>query len=125
MNPGGALIGLVVVGLTALQWAIAGWARWRSVDRAARVDSSSNLNPRCLVVIPSKGAAPDLERNLRAHLKQSYFNYRVMVAVESEQDPGLPVLRTLRAEDARLDWVVAGWATEGCQQNHNMIAGIR
>lgn len=125
MMPIGYIVCGLAVGLTLTQWAVAGLA-WFRRARARRIGTSraSRSQPTCAVIIPSKGAPAQLEGNLRAHLQLDYPAYRVIVAVESTEDPGFVMLQTLAQEDARLTVVVAGLATAGCQQNHNMIAGV-
>lgn len=113
----------LAVALFAAEFAIALLAR--AFRRRARADATlpHGFAPRCAIVMPTKGAPPELEANLAAHLRLDYPDFRLICAVEAEDDPGVPIIRRLAARDPRLQLVVAGLTTRGSQQNHNMIAG--
>ena len=95
--------------------------RARYEKRTGKVE----YTPSCAVVIPTKGLPRDAEQNFLAYLTQDYPSYRVYFVVESEDDEGAVVLRSLAESRGNARLVVAGLSVTGCQQNHNMIAGAR
>jgi len=121
------------LGLGLFELAVSGLARarhrrWYPRRIAPRFDRG--WRPAAAVVVPTKGAAPDLAENLGALLRQEYPDYEVFFAVESRDDPGVPVIEALLARAVREGWpgrgrlVVAGLATACSQQNANMLAGV-
>jgi hypothetical protein len=125
MNLVGQIITVVAMGLTGIQWVAASVAWWTSRRGKPAASSPPPFQGRVTVVMPSKGGQGTLERTLRAHLASDFPRMRIIVAMESEVDPGVVIVEKLAVGDDRLQWVIAGAATEGCQQNHNMIAGAR
>lgn len=102
--------------------------RWYPQRIAPRFERS--WTPPAAIIVPTKGAGPDLAENLGALLRQDYPDYEVLFAVESAADPGIPVIEALLAQAIREGWsgrgrlVVAGLATRCSQQNANMLAGV-
>jgi ceramide glucosyltransferase len=80
--------------------------------------------PRVAVIVPIKGVDDDTTTNVRLLLEQEYPDYRIIFAVESNDDPVLPLLERLAIDDSRLEIVVAGLATSRGQKVHNQLAAI-
>jgi cellulose synthase/poly-beta-1,6-N-acetylglucosamine synthase-like glycosyltransferase len=80
--------------------------------------------PRVAVIVPIKGVDDDTATNVRLLLEQEYPQYRILFAVESNEDPVLPVLERLAIEESRVEIVVAGLATARGQKVHNQLAAI-
>ncbi len=80
--------------------------------------------PAVVVVVPIKGVDDDTSVNVRMLLEQEYPDYRVIFAVESNDDPVLSVLERLAIEDSRVEIVVAGLADSRGQKVHNQLAAI-
>jgi len=85
--------------------------------------ASENLPP-VAVILPIKGVDDDTASNIEALLQQDYPDYRLVFTVESEQDPVLPVLEKIAAEDSRVEIVVAGLSTQRGQKIHNQLAAV-
>lgn len=112
----------------------AAWvARSRHLDWYPRKISPRfprDFQPPAAIIVPTKGARPDLAENLGALLRQDYPDYDVFFAVETAADPGIPVIEALIAQAAREGrpgrghLVVAGLSTRCSQQNANMLAGV-
>ncbi|NBC11524.1 MAG: glycosyltransferase [Planctomycetes bacterium] len=82
--------------------------------------------PRAAVIVPFKGAEPALADNVRALLTQDYPDYRVLLVVESADDPAYGVLRdAAAAHPGRAEVLCVGQAGphEG-QKVHNLVAAI-
>lgn len=90
---------------------------------AARLHSSGKTIS-AAVFMPCKGIEEDAEEFLRSMLNQDYPDYRVYFITESEEDPATEFLRGVAGEYPNAKVVVAGMATECCQKNHNLLAGI-
>jgi cellulose synthase/poly-beta-1,6-N-acetylglucosamine synthase-like glycosyltransferase len=77
------------------------------------------------VIVPMKGADGSGARCLAAALAQDYPAYRVIVAVESADDPAHRLARETRGrDDVPLKVVVAGMATQRGQKVHNLLAAL-
>jgi ceramide glucosyltransferase len=102
--------------------------RWYPQKIAPRFDRA--WTPPAAIIVPTKGAGPDLAKNLGTLLRQDYPHYEVFFAVETTADPGIPVIEALLAQAAREGWsgrgrlVVTGLTTACSQQNANMLAGV-
>ncbi len=80
--------------------------------------------PRVAVISPIKGVDDDTHANIEALLDQDYPDYRVIFAVESDDDPVVAVLEKLAREDSRIEIVVAGLASSRGQKVHNQLAAV-
>lgn len=80
--------------------------------------------PRVAVILPIKGVDDDTPENLQALLNQDYPEYRLIFAVESEDDPVVPLLENMARDDSRIEVVVAGIATSRGQKIHNQLAAV-
>ena len=94
-------------------------------DRFLKPRYNNDYSPRCAIIIPCKGVAKDLVRNLKGFLSLDYSEYRVVYAVESERDDAVPVIKEIVANDARARLAVAGLSQHCAQKNHNLLAGLR
>lgn len=81
--------------------------------------------PSCAVIVPVKGLPQSGERVFRAYLSQDYPSYNVYFVVESEDDEGVPLVRSLIGKHENAHLVIAGLRESCCQKNHNIIAGAR
>src|SRR4051794_29027887 len=54
--------------------------------------------PRAAVILPIKGVDEDTETNVRGLLAQDYPIMRLLFAVESQDDPVVPLLASIAAE---------------------------
>lgn len=93
-------------------------------ERAYRTRFDRDYTPHCAVVIPCKGLLKNFEENLRTFLTLEYPSYQVIYTVESENDPAVPVIRTVVQSDPRATLVVAGLSTKCAQKNHNLLAAV-
>jgi len=139
------VFGYILVGVWAVWMLQAGWCAynvWSYLARSKRWESFHNarLNkfgvytPPAVVIIPVKGADEHFAEHVRVVQQQSYPAYRVIFAVESEDDPACVALRDApKPEDGgepiawgcrRVDVVVAGLAERGGQKVHNQLAAM-
>lgn len=99
----------------------------RRFDRPAREDYAG-YQPKAAVIVPFKGTEPGLAENLRGLFEQDYPEYRLVLVVESDDDPAAPLLREAIARDShrQAELIVAGVAgpREG-QKVHNQLAALR
>jgi cellulose synthase/poly-beta-1,6-N-acetylglucosamine synthase-like glycosyltransferase len=80
--------------------------------------------PRVAVILPIKGVDDDTPANLQALLNQDYPEYRLIFAVESDEDPVVPILEKIAREDSRVEIVISGIATSRGQKIHNQLAAV-
>ncbi len=82
--------------------------------------------PAVAVILPIKGMDEDTAGNVEALLNQDYPNYRLIFAVEAENDPVTALLARLAREHAagKMEVVVAGLAESRGQKIHNQLAGV-
>jgi hypothetical protein len=87
--------------------------------------SAGSRTPRCAVIMPSLGTPPGFATTIRAHARNcAATGSRFLVCVESDQDPGVPMILEAAREFASVELVVAGPTALSSQQNHNMLAGV-
>lgn len=83
--------------------------------------------PLATVIVPFKGADPSLPKTIRALLAQDYPDHRLLLVVDSTNDPAYPVLvqATQACESSRVEVLVAGLTGphEG-QKVHNQLHAI-
>lgn len=88
-------------------------------------ESLGSRTTRCAVIMPSLGTPPGFATTVRAHARNcAATGSRFLVCVESEQDPGVPMILEAAREFASVELVVAGPTALSSQQNHNMLAGV-
>ncbi len=86
--------------------------------------------PAAAVILPIKGVDEETEANVRALLSQDYPLYRLLFAVESAEDPVVPLLRRLAEEAAKataapsVQIVTAGRAASRGQKIQNQLAAV-
>ncbi|MFN2230470.1 MAG: glycosyltransferase [Anaerolineae bacterium] len=122
----------IVACICALVLAICHWsfvlftAFYRHIvyPRRARQRYDPGFRPRCVVIIPCKGTPRHASSNLLAFLRQDYPDYRVIFAVEAQDDPAVPIIERLIAENDHASLVVAGLALTCAQKVHNELAAI-
>jgi len=91
------------------------------------------FRPPAVVIIPCKGADPQLADNLAAILRQNYPTpYRAVLVAQSEDDPAVPVIRNaIAAAEADPDahaaeLLIAGDAPPNLGQKvHNQLTALR
>jgi ceramide glucosyltransferase len=130
------LLGLAVVQSLAL--GLQTWEHRRHARSSMRALGRHRPSGRAEVFAPCKGVDVDLEKNLRAVLRQDYHDYQVTFIVESADDPAVGVIRRVMADHAsggaspsripptggvatRL--VIAGRAAQCGQKVHNLRCG--
>ncbi|HEY4329041.1 MAG TPA: glycosyltransferase [Phycisphaerae bacterium] len=106
----------------------------RRATRGADGQTEENFKwPAAAVILPIKGVEEDTETNVRALLAQEYPRYRLLFAVESREDPVVPVLERLSHEPASrqgglrgvtIETVIAGISTTRGQKVHNQLAAF-
>ncbi len=80
--------------------------------------------PRVAVILPIKGVDDDTHANIQSLLNQDYPEYRLIFAVESDEDPVVNLLEKLATEDSRIEIVIAGLAVSRGQKVHNQLAAV-
>jgi hypothetical protein len=81
--------------------------------------------PSVAVIVPIKGTSRATEAFLHALRHQDYPNYRIIAAVESEDDPAFRVLQQqIGASGAPVEICVAGLAYRSGQKIHNLLAAL-
>ncbi|MEJ2008320.1 MAG: glycosyltransferase family 2 protein [Acidobacteriota bacterium] len=100
--------------------------------RRCRSEALGDYAPRAAVIIPVKGADPDLEANIAAFLEQDYPQYQVILVVEDERDPAFSKLTALvkkaaeRSSEALrgASLLVAGPSDSKGQKVHNLLKAL-
>lgn len=81
--------------------------------------------PAVAVIVPIKQTSPATEAFLHALRHQDYPNYRIIAAVESEEDPAFSSLkRHTEIPGAPVEICVAGLAYRSGQKVHNLLAAL-
>src|SRR5947209_19465116 len=81
--------------------------------------------PRVAMIVPIKGASAATEAFLQALRHQDYPAYRIIAAVESEDDPAFQLLkRHQQVPGAAIEICVAGLAYRSGQKIHNLLAAL-
>jgi cellulose synthase/poly-beta-1,6-N-acetylglucosamine synthase-like glycosyltransferase len=81
--------------------------------------------PPVAVIVPIKGTSRATEAFLHALRHQDYANYRIIAAVESEDDPAFRVLQQqIGTSGAPVEICVAGLAHRSGQKIHNLLAAL-
>jgi hypothetical protein len=93
---------------------------WRK--RLRRYDKiRKRYTPRVALLVPVKGLDTGLEENLEALFRLKYPHYALLFIVESEDDPGAPVIDRLMAQSSvPCRRIVAGIAHDCGQKVHNL-----
>jgi hypothetical protein len=98
---------------------------WRYTWGLPLVEVPSSMPP-VAVIVPIKGASDATEAFLRALRHQDYPDYRIIAAVESEDDPAFRLLqRHAIMSGVPIDICVAGLAQRSGQKVHNLLAALR
>jgi hypothetical protein len=87
----------------------------------------ATASPRAVILVAIKGADDITAQFLDRICRQEYPAYRIIVALESQTDPALSLVKaTLQAVANRLelDIVIAGSATQRAQKVHNLLAAL-
>ena len=81
--------------------------------------------PSVAVIVPVKGTSKATEAFLHAIRHQDYPNYRIIAAVESEDDPAFGALQQqIGTPGASIEICVAGLAHRSGQKIHNLLAAL-
>src|SRR5947209_11339612 len=81
--------------------------------------------PRVAVIVPIKGASEATVAFLHALRNQDYPEYRIIAAIESEDDAAFDLLqRQVGTPGARIEICVAGLAQRSGQKIHNLLAAL-
>lgn len=124
LGPPLLVLGGLLVGMELVAALLALLRRRLVLPRRAAPPPGPAFAPRCVVIVPTKGAAPSLARSLQAYARQSYAAHQVIFAVEDEHDPGVPTIRKIVAAYPHCRLVTARHSAHCSQQNHNMLAGV-
>ena len=124
------LVGVAVLVLWCVQATLAANQVRKFSKRLHRGSRSSyaTYRPEAWVVVPFKGIDAEGVANLHALFRQDYPRYRLLLAVESEEDPAFGLLQAERAKFPQVDSVVivAGPAPpHRGQKVHNQLAALR
>ena len=84
---------LAILALLAITASLAGAGSFRRKVRESLRWSQTAYAPRVLVVVPCRGADPQLASNLVAILRQAGLRYRTVFVVDAPDDPGVPAIR--------------------------------
>lgn len=91
---------------------------------ASRLRNISLLESRrpTLLIVPCRGAEPDLAENLERFFRQDHPNYRTRFVVERPEDPAYEVIRSLIAAhpEREAEVLFAGEAAGEAQKVHNL-----
>ena len=81
--------------------------------------------PQVALIVPIKGNSEATEAFLHAIRHQDYPNYRIIAAVESEEDPAFSLLkRQIAPAEPPIEICVAGLAERSGQKIHNLLAAL-
>lgn len=116
-------------GMWAVQSLLAAWqVAWFAGKIGRRRGRYEGHEPRAFVIVPFKGLEKDLPGAIESLCNQRYGDYRLLLVVESEDDPAFAVLqRELdRHPDRLTQLIIAGIAPphQG-QKVHNQLAALR
>jgi ceramide glucosyltransferase len=122
----GVLITWVLFGFVPLiTVSVVGWMNIRRA-RAAVAQRKAVPTPVPLeIVVPVKGSFPGQETVLKSLLEQDYPSYRVLVVLESDDDPAHLVVDRLCSRYPHAIKVISGISTSCGQKNHNLIEGMK
>lgn len=98
-----------------------GTARPRLVRRPPPAPGEA---PRIAVLVPVRGIGPATRRFFELLMAQDYPHFRVLLLVESADDPAAELM-AVPGMAARAGLVVAGEATDSSQKVANLLAGLR
>lgn len=100
--------------------------------RRCRSEPPGDYGPPAAVIIPVKGAGPELEINISAFLSQDYPRYHVILVVDSENDPAYLKLKAMAkvaseqgaARIRNVSLLVAGTSNAQGQKVHNLLRAL-
>src|SRR5256885_12755979 len=99
---------LAILGLIPNVMSLAQGSRLRGhVRRGMRLAFGGFLPP-AVVILPVRGIDPGFDENVRAILRQSYPNYRLLVVSDDSAGPAADKLRTVAGEGPRRPVFVVG-----------------
>ena len=104
---------LIILSLATLFW-----------KKKYRQDFSADFKPKCGVFVPCKGIYENFSENIERFFTLSYPNYKLYFAVESENDPSLPVIRE-KIDFHKKGAVIVSEQTKSCgQKNLNLLRAV-
>ncbi len=80
--------------------------------------------PAATVFLPCRGVDEGLGDNLSAFFAQDHPEFEIIVVVDSEQDPAVPVIREVLGRNTNGKLVVAGEAEDESQKVHNLRQAV-
>lgn len=85
------------------------------------------FTPKVALIIPCKGAEPDLDRNLRALFRQDYPNYEIIFAIATANDTARPIIERAISEnpDRTTRLVIAGESDQRSEKVNNLLHAVR
>jgi len=105
-------VGLVYLALTVA--AVASFQRLRRRPRPTALPRITLLKPVC-------GLEKHLEASLRSMCRQDYPTYQVLMSVQREDDPALPLLRRLESQYPHVEVVVGSGEPVANGKIHNLV----
>jgi glycosyltransferase involved in cell wall biosynthesis len=88
--------------------------------------SQFEYTPRAAVIVPCKGAEPDLSETARAIIGQDYPDFIVVFVVESKDDLAYSQIKCVigQAQPTHVHLIEAGRAADCGQKVHNLLAAL-
>jgi hypothetical protein len=117
------LAGVSTLGIWACTLATV-WYQRVGYDGRWRPRYDPGYRPTCAILVPCKGVHDGLAEGIAGLVGLLGEGDRLVLAVESEQDPACGYIREVIAAEPRAALVVAGLATTCAQMNHNLLAAV-
>lgn len=102
LTPSLLCIGVLVF---ILRWTVIERRNAKSLRKGERVKTEEILPP-VSIIKPIKGLDDQLEDNVRSHYQLQYGRYEIIFALDTEQDPALPILRRLARQNPHVPTTV-------------------
>lgn len=115
------VLGLLLLSLAAGPAIRAGRRAWTEPD----VLPPPEAMPAVALIIPLTGDSPAMRQSLASLLDQPGWDFQAWLVVRDEADPAAALVRELAVRFSHARLVIAGEATQCCQKNHSLLAGIK
>lgn len=110
----------IAVGLVYLVLTVAAVASFQRLRRRPRPTAL----PRVTLLKPVCGLEKHLEAGLRSLCRQDYPTYQVLMSVQREDDPALPLLRRLESQYPHVEVTVGSGAPVANGKIHNLVQAM-
>ena len=107
----------ILVGLYLLYEGV----RWLGYVRRRNATDPGFYSPRIAVLCPCKGIEPGLERNLTALCEFEHPNYEVFLALASESDPAVSIVKRVVAGSRGKAHLIFAGAPQACGEKINNL----